>query len=474
MKRINKIAASLLLAAALPAASIMGQSTLRSAYFLEGHSYRHQMNPAFASERSYVSMPILGNLNIGMQSNLGVETFLYKNPNGNGLVTFMHESVGSNEFLDKLKKRNRINFDLDMTIFSTGFYAFGGFNTFDLSLKSGIKMNMPKDFFSFLKTGMEGNYTEYNMKDLGLYTNNYAELALGHSHKINDKWNIGAKVKFLIGLYNADFAVKDMKMVLSEDKWEVSGNGEFTSGGMLVIPTKTTVNDMGEAEDELDFDNIEAGDGIGGFGMAFDLGATYQVREDLQLSAAILDLGWIGYKNVTQANLGMDKWDFDGFNNVPYDSDKAAPGQSIEDQIDQLEDDLEDLFKMKASGEGKKKAVLGATLNIGALYTFPWYKKLKFGFLESTRINGKYSWSEGRFSANVAPVKCFDASVSYAISSFGSSFGWVLNLHTRGFNLFLGSNHQFFKVTPQYVPVKRANMNINIGINFPFGSRRSL
>lgn len=71
-------------------------------------------------------------------------------------------------------------------------------------------------------------------------------------------------------------------------------------------------------------------------------------------------------------------------------------------------------------------------------------------------------------------MKCFDASVSYAISSFGSSFGWILNVHTKGFNFFVGSNHQFFKVTPQFVPVHHATADINLGINFPFGSRKSL
>ena len=209
--------------------------------------------------------------------------------------------------------------------------------------------------------------------------------------------------------------------------------------------------------------------------MAFDLGATYKVREDLELSLAVLDLGWISYKNATQATMAAEPWSFSGFTNVPFDSDKATPEQpSIEDQIDNLEDDLEDLFQMKVKGVEKHTKALGATLNIGALYTLPYYDKLKFGFLESTRINGSYSWSEGRFSANVAPVKCFDASISYAVSSFGHSFGWVANYHGRGFSIFLGSNHQFFKITPQFLPVNNANMNVSIGINFPFGDIKSL
>lgn len=481
MKRINKIAAALLFAVSLPTASVLAQNSMRAAYFLEGYTYRHQMNPAFASERNYVGMPILGNFNIELQSTLGLSNFLYKLPNGD-LTTFLNESVSSSEFLDDLKTRNRLNLDLDMNIISFGFHKWGGFNTFDVSIKGAIRANLPKDLFEFAKMGMQGSHSEYNLKDMGIYSNSYAEIALGHSRKVMDKLTVGAKVKFLLGLYNADFHVNNMKLVLSDEKWQVSGDGEFSTAGIVDIPTKLKTkektDDYGniyqETEEELDFDNIEIGNPIGGFGMAFDFGATYQLREDLELSLAVLDLGWISYKSALKSSMAMEPWEFDGFHDIPFDSDNAAPGMSIEDQIDNLTDDLEDLFQLKVQGEDKHTKALGTTLNIGALYTFPFYKKLTFGFLESTRINGSYSWSEGRFSANVAPVKCFDASISYAISSFGSSFGWVANYHGRGFSLFLGSNHQFFKVTPQFIPVHKANANISIGINFPFGSIKTL
>ena len=74
MKRRNKIAAALLFAVSLPTVSTLAQNSLRSAYFLEGYTYRHQMNPAFANERNYISMPLipLGNFNVGLQSTVGV------------------------------------------------------------------------------------------------------------------------------------------------------------------------------------------------------------------------------------------------------------------------------------------------------------------------------------------------------------------------------------------------------------------
>ena len=243
MKRRNKIAAALLFAASIPAVSTWAQNSLRSAYFLEGYTYRHQMNPAFASERNYVGMPVLGNFNIGLQSNIGVSNFLYKLPNGD-LTTFLNGSVSSSEFLDGLKNRNRLNLDVDMNIISFGFHKWGGFNTFDLSVKSGIRANLPKDLFEFAKVGMQGGHSEYNLKDMGMYSNSYAEIALGHSRKIMDKLTVGAKVKFLLGIYNADFHINDMKLVMSDDKWLVSGDGEFSTAGIVDIPTKLKTKDV--------------------------------------------------------------------------------------------------------------------------------------------------------------------------------------------------------------------------------------
>lgn len=65
----------------------------------------------------------------------------------------------------------------------------------------------------------------------------------------------------------------------------------------------------------------------------------------------------------------------------------------------------------------------------------------------------------------------FDLSVNYALSTFGSSLGWIINIHPKGFYLFVGSDFTFYKVTPQFVPVNNLNANVQFGINFTFGSK---
>ena len=479
MKRnkIYSLLAALLMGSA--ATTAVAQQALRSAYFMEGYSYRHQMNPALAPERAYFGFPVLGNLNMGLSSNVGVSTFLFKTPDG-GLTTFMNESVSSKEFMGKLKNNNRINADINLNIFSAGFRAFGGFNTIDLGLRSNVRVNLPYGLFDFMKNGMSSDETRYTIDNLGISTTNYAELAFGHSHRINSQITVGGKVKLLFGLADAQANINRMELNLTKDVWSVQADGELNAAVKgLMMPSKAEAGkefDTPEDGEVLSFDDIDFDSpGLTGFGMAFDLGATYKVLDDLELSAALLDLGFIGWKNNINARTSGEKWSFEGFQNIAVNPDGDDDPNDLENQFEEMGDDLERLvnFRKKEEG-GSRSRALGATLNIGAQYTLPYYRNLKFGFLSSTRINGQYSWSEGRFSANVSPVKCFDAGINYAVSSFGSSFGWIINIHPKGFNFFIGSDHQFFKVTPQFVPVHHASANFSMGINFPLGKRKSL
>ena len=218
--------------------TVSSAQSLRSGYFLEGYTYRHLMNPAFSPERNYIAVPGIGNINVGAQSNVGLNTFIY--PYGNDkLTTFMNSSISNDDFLGKLKDNNRINVNLNMTLLSAGFRAWGGFNTIDVNMRSTTSLNLPRGLFEFMKLGMNSSNSVYEMDDLGISSNNYAEIALGHSRQINDKLNVGGKLKFLLGVGNVNIKMTDMKVQMAEDKWMVQANGEMnTSVKGLTIPTK--------------------------------------------------------------------------------------------------------------------------------------------------------------------------------------------------------------------------------------------
>lgn len=101
---------------------------------------------------------------------------------------------------------------------------------------------------------------------------------------------------------------------------------------------------------------------------------------------------------------------------------------------------------------------------MGAEYTLPVYRKVSFGALCTSRINGAYSWTEGRLSANYAPLNWLDGGVSFAVNSFTTSMGWVLNLHPKGYNFFIGMDHILGKTSKEMIPLS-SNASLTVGMN---------
>ena len=465
----NIAAAALMLTCGITA----NAQELKSGYFMEGYTYRHMSNPALEVEKNYIAIPAIGNINAGTQGNVGLATFLY--PKGNELTTFMNSSVDADEFLGKLKKNNRINANVDLTILSAGFKGFGGYNTIDLSVRSHTSIRLPKGLFEFMKLGMQGDNSTYVMDDLGVSSSNYAQLAFGHSRDINEKLRVGAKAKLLFGLAHASVKMTDMRVDLHEDAWRVRANGEMNVALKgLTLPTKgetgSEVNKDSE-KDLVDWGEIDHdGFGLSGFGVAFDLGAVYKINEDWTVSASLLDLGFISWSNNTKAVTSNKPWEFKGFHNIAVDSELGDDDpNSLDSQLDNLGKDLEDYASFhRTEQNGSSTDMLGATLTLGAEYKLPVYNRLSFGLLSTTRIQGAYSWTEGRLSANISPVSWFDAGANVAVSTLGTSFGGIINFNPTGFNFFVGMDYVMSKVSKQYIPLNNMNMNVSLGMNIVF------
>ena len=423
------------------------------------------MNPAFGNDQGYVAMPALGNLNIGMNSNLRVDNILY-NIDGRTAL-FLNPKVSTSEFLSGIHDKNKITENLKIQILGAGFKAFGGYNTIEINARQDLDLNIPGSLLRLAKEGIENK--TYDISNLNAHASGYAELALGHSRQINDQLRIGAKLKVLLGIANLDANFKKAQLTLGENEWVGITDAEIqTSIKSMKYEIEETERGPEGTETThryvsgLDIDSW----GISGFGLAFDLGAEYKLDKNWAFSASLLDLGYIGWNNnyVASTNgerqVSTDKYIF----NVDEDA-----SNSFENEADRLMEGLSALYELQDNGDmGSRSRALAATMNLGVQYTPDFYDKLSFGLLNSTRMAGKYSWTEFRLSANVAPTNIFSASANMALGTYGTSFGWLLNFHPNGFNLFVGMDHTLGKLAKQGVPLS-GRANVNIGINFPFG-----
>lgn len=451
---IRTLAATILCASAITS---IAQNT-ESGYFLEDYTYRFELNPAFDNSRNFVSLPGLGNVNVGMNGTLHVSDVLY-NIDGH-TTTFLNPGISTDEVMKNISDKNRIGTDIKLNILSAGFKAMGGYNTISINARANVGVNVPGSVFSLLKEGV-ANKT-YDITNLGARATAYGELALGHSHQLSKKVRIGATMKFLFGGGYLDAKLNRAQLDLGTDDWTITSNGEIQAS-VKGLEYKTKVNNH-TGNTYVNGARVD-GTGLNGFGLAFDLGVVYQPGRDWRLSASVLDLGFISWSNnVVASTLGDKTFNTDRYT---FNVDDDAPN-SFDNEWKSIRDDLTSLYELEDLGNtGGKIRSLAATLNFGVEYTLPAYRKLSFGLLNTTRVNGAYSWTDFRLSANIAPAKCFDAGINMSAGTFGVGFGWIVNLHPKGFNLFLAMDRTLGKLAKQGVPLN-SNASLNLGINFPF------
>lgn len=437
-----------------------------SGYFLEGMNQRYQLNPAFAPERPvFMAIPALSNIQVDASSSVGLANFLFESTSKPGmLTTFMSPDIDAKTFLDAMPKAAQFNVGLNMDILALGVGGKNGFTTFNLKLRNNEQINLPKELFGFMKASFAQG--DYLIENININTISYLEASLTHSHKIGDHLTIGLGLKLLEGIAYADITVNEIDAKLHEDEWLVKSNGTIKAS----VPG---------AEYKLDPEN-QTFDGIEGFnfkvprshGFAVDLGAEYDFKDivdGLKVSAAITDLGFIGWANMnTFATNNNEYVEFEGFNN--YD----VSGDNEDETMDQIKDDFNDMVQMYQTGttDQKEKVLLNATFRVGAEYALPFAKWISFGELLTYRT-GLWPYAESRTSLTLSPCGWFDLSGNASFTTIGSSMGFLLNLHPGGVNFFVAVDRLKADFNPQFIPLHDFGLNFSLGLNFAFGKKRA-
>lgn len=465
---IPTIRKAMLAIALLLAFTTADAQVLRTGYFSDGNIFRYRLNPALQSTRGHFSLPVLGHINLETNGNVGMGNFLYDSPlNNDKLVTFMHPGISADDFLSGLEGDNRITMNLDITLLSTAFHAWGGFNSIDLNLRSSMGMSLPYDMLRFMKNTGNG---EYNFSDMNLRTRNFADLSLGHSRKITGSLTIGLRAKFLLGLAYANVSFDEMSIKANGERWEImaKGNADIAAGGKFTHSDEKSVKGNMLVDG---YDDVTAG--INGFGVGLDLGAVYEFKngalKGLSLSASLNDLGFISWKKSAHAAISPDApYVFDGFDNVAISGDD----NTLSEQWDGVQEDLEDFFTLEDMGERNVTEGIGAKLNLGVEYEMPFYRRLSVGALYTGCFDGTYRYNQGMLVVNVSPLDVLDFAVSGRVGTYGAGFGAMANLHCPGFTFFVGTDCFMNKVNKQFIPLENMNASVSLGVNIGLGKAK--
>lgn len=435
---------------------------LRTSYFQQTSHYRHQMNPALLQE-PHIGV-LLGNIHVGATGNMGYRDFIYPLEN-NSLykqTTMMHPDISAQEALKRFDENNRTDVYFNYNLFSIAFRGFKGMNLLELNIRAENHVALPYQLVQFMKA--PGARQQYDLKGIGARTQNYAELALGHAHDINEKWRIGGKVKLLLGIGYADLDTRQLDVAMDGDKWTVNGDMRLKAALSKTTLTNHPVKKAPDGRPRIDKVSVDFNGGINGIGVGVDFGTIYKFNNSWTFSAAITDIGFIRWKNTENAS-SAGSYTFEGFENI-HVKGKDNTGKDIGKQFEDMGEDLKNLFSICNDGQTAHTSVLAATLNIGTQYTIPAYPRLRLGYLLSQRL-GKYNYHSSMISVNWRPVGWFETNLSTALTSSGLTAGAVIDFHARHFNFFIGCDAFPGKVSKYYIPLNNTNTGISMGISFP-------
>lgn len=444
MKHINKTIILVLLA--LVSWNVNAQQ-VNTLYFLENAPMRHTLNPALIPvSNGYLNFTPIGYMSFQLGLPVSPSDLVYKTSDGK-LVTAFYSAATQEQLFKKMRKTNATYMDMTMGLLNLGFRVKEkGYVHINLNLRAEMGLTFPKPSFLF---GSKDNLSIYNMNlgRLGIHTDMYGELALGYAHQINDQWTVGGKLKLLVGLAYANVNTgKTTAIAMSRDELSVQVDGGIEASlpiKMPELPEKITVRDAIDGKlpnfDEFSNISLESLRIPAGYGAALDLGFTYKPIKQLQITAAVNDLGFIYWTKASKYALNGIA-NFTGLDTITYkDIRNENFGQDLKDKL------LSSIGDLAIQGKGSTglARMLTAKLNVGVDANF-WDNRIGVGVLSTTRFYNNHVYEEVTIGGALRPCNWFNLAVSYSLVENGkySNIGAGLSfMPYDGINLTLAMDY---------------------------------
>ena len=427
---------NLMVAALLTGAVSVQAQQVTTLYFLENAPMRHLVNPAFQPvSNGYINFTPLGYTSMWVGNNsLTMSDLIYIDPLTGQTITALHPNGDKAALLRTFRKVTLFDGDVTADLLSFGFRTKNekGYFHFNIMERADGGVALPYDLFGFALGGgmqdLNGGINYINLNKLGLTATLYTEIGFGYSHRINDQWTVGGKLKVLLGTMYAGMANSNLGIDASATEWRIHG----TSNLMVAAPinwnavpqeiNKDTWSDFNKDELVNTDDTKALVKSLltsSGYGAAFDLGFTYKPIEQLQITAAVNDLGFIYWNGGRRYNCTVDTT-FTGVGDFTYDH-YVVDGKFDSDSL--LHDVQNNLIGIvegttaTMAGTGFAR-MLSAKLNIGIDANF-WDNRICVGVLSKTRFYNRYVYEEVTLGAALRPCNWFNLALSYSLVNNG-------------------------------------------------------
>ena len=486
-------------------------------YFLENSPMRHTINPAFQPvSNGFINFSPLGWTVLGTGNNsLTISDLFYVDPVTGKTITPLHPNGNKQAFLNRMQNMTYFNGDMTFSFINMGFrIKENGYLTIGINERIESGVTLPKSIFNFMlgggMTDLTGGINTIGLSGLGMATTAYTEIGAGYSHKLNDQWTIGGKVKLLLGQIYGGMNAKNLNIYANAEQWQIDGNlmldvagpvnmaylDQFVNGknAREIYDSFTGANGF-QTDSLINMNNWQQFLVPSGYGAAIDFGFAWKPIENLQISAALTDLGFIYWNRSNRYTCTVDSSQvkFTGVGEIEYsdpryhvdhDPNKDFSTDSLMSAVGENLKEMLNGVHMSGAGKGFAK-MASARLNVGLDANF-WDNRVGVGIVSATRLYNARLYEEVTLGLAFRPVNWFNIAASYSLmnngkySNIGAGIGFM---PYDGINLTLAMDYipTSYAALPNkdasapkqyFLPDKAKMVNVALGFSICWGSNR--
>ena len=423
-------------------------------YNMSSIPQHHYTNPANSTNCNfYLNLPAISSIYLDYHNNGFVFSDLITKKSNDSLLLNMTGLLGG------LKDNNLMGFTAQIDWLGAGFTKGDNRFFFNISEKTFLRVRYPKDLIRLLWEGNAGFIgQEADLSKMALKASHYREYAFGMSRELNEQWAVGGKVKLLAGVQNISTTLSKLTLATTDHTYELTGASD------MVLNTSFIPDDDISALTYLMPGNTNWGAGL-------DMGANFQLNDQLSFSASIIDLSFIRWKhNVINYSNDLDEVTFKG-NAINSFTDSAAttPFETLFDSLAITYDNFRETKNAYTEGVPPRIYLsanysINSNNHVGALFHGEYFKK---GFYPSFTLSYNYQLP-----------KWIGASLSYtAMHRSFANLGAGLSLNLGPIQIYAVSDNlaalfNLAKITGGgIVPQKAKSMHTRLGINLVFIER---
>ena len=363
--------------------------------------------------------------------------------------------IDYNNMLSKLAKRNYISSSIRIDLLSFGFAVKNNYFSFNATEKIDVRFSYTKDFMSFLGKGNGASLGQEQNFGFGLNMTHYREYGLGYSRKIDDRLTVGGKVKYLYGMENISTERSNVSLTTDPNDFSLTAKSDIKINMSGLDSTST--NNI--SKDPSAYLSKRKNNGMG-----IDLGGTYKLTEKISLSASMIDLGFIKWKDDSHMNIQSHDKNA-SFTYKGIDLNNFINKDSTNNPTKKVTDSLQKVFKLDST-HNTYTTKLSTQLYLGGNYYFR--EKINVGAVAYGQFFDKKIHPALALSFNQRLGRWLNYSVSYSMYNRSyNNIGLGMGLNLGPVQLYTVSDNLLGAIFPQ----NTKNLHLHFGINLTFGRK---